>query len=1021
MRNARSILWCAGLKAEYGEWAIRESVEIVNLLPCGRHKLGHSPMQQWEGKAQNVNRETFGADAYVKLEMDERADRDKLHEVAAGGNGRYRYVGTGTEIGHRAKGSLILDTTTGTLMHRRSYTLNENMAEVRALPFPKPAWPNVPDDELEGETLSESEETDFVDVEAPLDTGERLSPVEPTAKKGGSEGEKLGGAPPQTGALPCDELPLTPAATRWSTSMRSPTPWHAPPEDPEPVRDALKSPSGAARAKASRKAVSKVSGGRRVKSASAKAKGKLILLEFPPVSGDQRISVRWKNPKKKGGLSFDRYEGYKHAKTHDEYLKLGGTRADFKWDGVRGYIHVHRKMGPAGTPPGFGGSVEALADAPLDEWLAANPMINMAHAAQRQKLETAACKAYAAKTLEWWEDRVKSGTGGPEGARALERMLPYWEAHSSFDMSRVEDAAHVLHTLAHEYAQYARVHEDSPDQGEKEMRTITDLAREVHLKVSKGHHAHLVEALKHLRASQMVTPKNYKQAMRGDFREYWEKAVATEVENLTQHRVFQWVPRPPGKHLIDSNWAWKVKTNDLGQISKFKARLVARGFRQVYGIDYADTMAPVGKLTSFRMLLAETARRGMDISFVDIRSAYLKGDLKIKQYMTPPRGVVPPRPGLVMRLDKGLYGLKQSGRRWNERFNLNLLSWGFKVSAADPCLYVKSDGDSEIRVLLFVDDMAIMSDSDAAGQGLRDALIQAVKDEGYEYSSSDDDDVYLGMAVKRINSTSVLLTQERYVRDVMMKFKTADGKSFTDSRRTCSPSPGGKISKRDCPTGDPQSNPEGTRFREICGVLRWIETCTRPDISAALGELSKVQSNPGQVHVEMLDHLMRYVHTTAHHGLLYGGKKQRTADDVLVGYVDSNWAGDCDNYQTRGGYIFTAWQSPVSWASYKFTAVAASSCESEYMSASRAVREASWLRYLLSDLGYGDLTTTNFGSLCDQDFVKVHLSDLVDKSEMPMAVFCDNKAAVAISKNPVLHIRGASTSTLPSTSCDASA
>ena len=120
-------------------------------------------------------------------------------------------------------GSLILDTTTGTLMHRRSYTLNENMAEVRALPFPKSAWPNVPDDELEGETLSESEETDFVDVEVPIDSGESSSPVEPTAKKGGGEAEKLGTAPPQTGALPCDELPLTPAATQWSTSMRSPT------------------------------------------------------------------------------------------------------------------------------------------------------------------------------------------------------------------------------------------------------------------------------------------------------------------------------------------------------------------------------------------------------------------------------------------------------------------------------------------------------------------------------------------------------------------------------------------------------------------------------------------------------------------------------------------------------------------------------------------------------------------------------------------------------------------------------
>ena len=399
------------------------------------------------------------------------------------------------------------------------------------------------------------------------------------------------------------------------------------------------------------------------------------------------------------------------------------------------------------------------------------------------------------------------------------------------------------------------------------------------------------------------------------------------------------------------------------------------------------------------MLLAECARRGMDVSFVDIRSAYLKADLKIKQYMTPPMGVTPPKPGMVMRLDKGLYGLVQSGRRWNERFNKNLLAWGFKVSAADPCLYVKSDGDSEIRVLLFVDDMAIMSDSDAKGKKLRDALIKAVVDEGYEYSSSDDDDVYLGMAVKRINKTSVLLNQERYVRDVMLKY------GFKGCKRTSSPSPGGKVSARDCPSGDPKDNTAAPRFRELCGVLRWIETCTRPDISAALGELSKVQCNPGQVHIDMLDHLMRYVHTTAHHGLLYGGKKKQTADSVLVGYVDSNWAGDPDNFQTRGGYLFTAWQSPVSWASYKFTAVAASSCESEYMSASRAVREASWLRYLLSDMGYGDITTMNFGKLCDQDFVKVHLSDIVDRSEMPTAIFCDNKAAVAISKNPVLHKR----------------
>ena len=239
----------------------------------------------------------------------------------------------------------------------------------------------------------------------------------------------------------------------------------------------------------------------------------------------------------------------------------------------------------------------------------------------------------------------------------------------------------------------------------------------------------------------MVTPRSYKEAMRGDFRKYWEQAVATEVQNLLSHKVFEWVAKPVDKRLIDSNWASKIKTNDQGQISKFKARLVARGFRQVYGIDYVDTMASVGRLTSFRMLLAECARRGMDVNFVDIRSAYLKADLKIKQYMTPPMGVTPPGPGMVMRLDKGLYGLVQSGRRWNEQFNKNLLSCGFKASVADPCLYVKSKGESEIRVLLLVDDMAIISDTTGDGLTMKEELIQAAKDEGYEYSSSDDDDV----------------------------------------------------------------------------------------------------------------------------------------------------------------------------------------------------------------------------------------------------------------------------------------
>ena len=191
----------------------------------------------------------------------------------------------------------------------------------------------------------------------------------------------------------------------------------------------------------------------------------------------------------------------------------------------------------------------------------------------------------------------------------------------------------------------------------------------------------------------------------------------------------------------------------------------------------------------------------------------------------------------------------------------------------------------------------------------------------------------------------------------------------------------------------------------MCGVLRWIEQCTRPDISATLSELSKVQINPGAVHMQRLEHLMSYVNTTKHLGLLYGGKKAEMANGILVGYVDSDWAGDPDTLYSRGGWLYSCWQTPVCWASYKMKAVAASSCEAEYMSSSLAVRQAKWMSYLMSDLGYGNLRCTEFGSLCDQDFVKGQLSDLVDVSESTILCMGDNKGAIAISRNPVLHKR----------------
>ena len=157
--------------------------------------------------------------------------------------------------------------------------------------------------------------------------------------------------------------------------------------------------------------------------AKRKAKGK-ILLKFPPVAPNQKSTVRWTNPKKEGFKSWHRHEKYKHAKTKQEYRHLGGTTGNSNFDGQRGYIHVHRH-GQPNPPAGFGPG-ESAANAALDNWCAANPLLSKGHLKERELLETSACRAYSAKSLEWWEERVNSEwpVAGPEGARALERMLP---------------------------------------------------------------------------------------------------------------------------------------------------------------------------------------------------------------------------------------------------------------------------------------------------------------------------------------------------------------------------------------------------------------------------------------------------------------------------------------------------------------------------------------------------------------------------------------------------------------------
>lgn len=151
---------------------------------------------------------------------------------------------------------------------------------------------------------------------------------------------------------------------------------------------------------------------------------------------------------------------------------------------------------------------------------------------------------------------------------------------------------------------------------------------------------------------------------------------------------------------------------------------------------------------------------------MDIRSAYLMANIPIPQYMSVPKGVEPPEKGMVWLLKKALYGMRDSAAAWHKMFKTDLLEWGFQQSTADPCLFTKRKGDAFLRVLLFVDDLAIVNDKTVEGRALKKWLKEKINDK-YKFSTSPDDNVYLGMALERTEEGHLVLTQKAYIERVM--------------------------------------------------------------------------------------------------------------------------------------------------------------------------------------------------------------------------------------------------------------
>ena len=209
-------------------------------------------------------------------------------------------------------------------------------------------------------------------------------------------------------------------------------------------------------------------------------------------------------------------------------------------------------------------------------------------------------------------------------------------------------------------------------------------------------------------ADKFQLPKSVAQARASPYAHYWEEAMLAEINSLHEHKTWELVDRTPQMKILPCHWVFRIKVDKDNKPQKFKARLVAGGNRQVEGLDYAETYAPVSTHATMRMMLLIAANRGWTVRQLDIKTAFLNGDIDTLQYMIQPPGFQNGKVQ-VCKLLKSLYGLKQAPRQWYLKITELLTSLGFKPTPADKALWINETGTCIVFLSMYVDDMMVAS------------------------------------------------------------------------------------------------------------------------------------------------------------------------------------------------------------------------------------------------------------------------------------------------------------------------
>ena len=446
-----------------------------------------------------------------------------------------------------------------------------------------------------------------------------------------------------------------------------------------------------------------------------------------------------------------------------------------------------------------------------------------------------------------------------------------------------------------------------------------------------------------------------------------------EIDSIIKNNTWELVDLPPGRKAIGCKWVYIRKRTATGKIERYKARLVAKGFSQIEGIDFTETFAPVAKFSSIRALLALATDYDLEIHQMDVKTAFLNGDLDVDIYMEQPEGfTVTGSEHQVCKLKKSLYGLKQAGRAWYQKIDDALFKLGFTRLDTDHCVYQLTRDGLRLWIALYVDDLLIFSNQLEQLKDFKSQLSELfdMKDLGEAHFA-------LGIEIIRDRAQRTLfISQRRYIDNLLRRYGMDDCKPISTPMEVKP-----KLTRLQCPqSGEQAASVRNLPYQSAVGAMMYAMLGTRPDIAFAIARLSQFSSNYGITHWSALKRVMRYLAGTRDLCISYRGASASTSVVTnLIGYCDADWGSDVDHRRSITGYVFTLAHGAISWQAKTQQTVALSSVEAEYMASTQATKEAIWWDRLLSGL---------------------HLQ--VPK---PMDIRSDSQGSIALSKNPASHSR----------------